>query len=852
MAKIQGHGRILEALLASTDSPVAAAQSLLDSAVAAGRTYDAVSSGRSMHLSAPFDQTPASVVKADDDDGLAFLVSLLGLDGQGSEGEERASGASELVGREAVEASVSGDGGLEHGTVGEENTLIDCGAADVIASAAEVTPNMPSGVTVDFGFEQGLGWSMGDSPTYRRNEPVVTNTGGSDSVDGVDCDEKLSRGNETHSLKTSGGSGCSSGMCRTDFLRTGGGTQEDGGCTVGERRRRSGAQSIQGRHGSGNRGDQTGLQGSSNNGNTACGAGFLPSVLLSDSALALQTALVALLQLQKQDEEGVKQEPVIPRRNLMCTAFLKTGACNNPERCNYAHNMVELQKKLELRKTSLCKYWLKGKCENDDCNFAHGEHELQSTEGVYKTTICKYWKQGTCHSGSSCRHAHGEADLRPEKLPPHLERKRNHKMKQQWKTGSGNAPIGPSPSAAASVGARGKQQSAHQVAPIRMPCRQDYTFDCNRIEQSFEKTSLMLQGKRRRGADTAFGLDSGNEFLQRGCRNCPDEFMRNNYLPPGERTYEPSMVRASGQTGVSDRLEGYPSSRGSVFNAGASGVRPGQYEVPCGRAVWGNLTVGGRASDEISDMSTASATSSRWGGADCRSSLPSFQDFTRENSGGSESLLRFSNSSITRVSSLAEEESCHGTTWRPGGVAPASGFSDVSPVAASLPSVAHALNGPSGGGGLIFVPPPGLSLHNDFGCFAGGRGTSHTAAALQNEEETVVDAYPGELSYCRYPYVSDAVLRTLTDSVAGLAVDENMADREKTVNDYLSSGIGRATVSSLRVDKIEATGEDVYGHVATGTLSRKSSSSRVDDDNRTKSKGEASGTGVRIVSVTQV
>lgn len=170
------------------------------------------------------------------------------------------------------------------------------------------------------------------------------------------------------------------------------------------------------------------------------------------SALALQSALVSLLQVQEQQNGGSARltKPVMPRRNLMCTSLLRTGVCANPERCNYAHNLLELQKKLELRKTSLCKYWLKGKCENEDCNFAHGEHELQSTDGVYKTTICKYWKQGACYSGSSCRHAHGEEDLRPERLPPHLERKRLQQLqKAPWRSSS----FTPSTSSSAASGA---------------------------------------------------------------------------------------------------------------------------------------------------------------------------------------------------------------------------------------------------------------------------------------------------------------------------------------------------------------------------------------------------------------
>ncbi|OEH80631.1 hypothetical protein cyc_03465 [Cyclospora cayetanensis] len=141
----------------------------------------------------------------------------------------------------------------------------------------------------------------------------------------------------------------------------------------------------------------------------------------AESPLALQNALVAMLHLQAQG--GVQRMPVFPKRNLLCLSILKMGSCPNRRICNYAHNMRELQKKLELRKTSLCKYWLKGKCENEDCNFAHGEHELQSTVGVFKTTICKYWKHGCCYSGEFCRHAHGDVDLRPENLPPHLKKK---------------------------------------------------------------------------------------------------------------------------------------------------------------------------------------------------------------------------------------------------------------------------------------------------------------------------------------------------------------------------------------------------------------------------------------------
>ncbi|EUD65885.1 hypothetical protein C922_03609 [Plasmodium inui San Antonio 1] len=80
----------------------------------------------------------------------------------------------------------------------------------------------------------------------------------------------------------------------------------------------------------------------------------------------------------------------------------------------------------ELKKTSLCKYWIKGMCANVECNFAHGEQELKYTHGVYKTTICKNWKRyGICSSGINCRHAHGESELQPKNLPLHLLKRKS-------------------------------------------------------------------------------------------------------------------------------------------------------------------------------------------------------------------------------------------------------------------------------------------------------------------------------------------------------------------------------------------------------------------------------------------
>ncbi|EDO08608.1 Zinc finger C-x8-C-x5-C-x3-H type domain containing protein [Babesia bovis T2Bo] len=71
----------------------------------------------------------------------------------------------------------------------------------------------------------------------------------------------------------------------------------------------------------------------------------------------------------------------------------------------------------EFRRTSLCKYWQRGICQNIDCNFAHGKKELKGTVGVWKTTLCHHWKNGTCRIGIDCRHAHGEEELQPKNVP---------------------------------------------------------------------------------------------------------------------------------------------------------------------------------------------------------------------------------------------------------------------------------------------------------------------------------------------------------------------------------------------------------------------------------------------------
>lgn len=88
------------------------------------------------------------------------------------------------------------------------------------------------------------------------------------------------------------------------------------------------------------------------------------------------------------------------------------GMCKKGRRCSFAHSHDELRVGITLRKTRMCELYKRGECKNLNCTFAHGEVELRSTPDYYKTALCRFWLRGTCPQGGSCRHAHGEQELR--------------------------------------------------------------------------------------------------------------------------------------------------------------------------------------------------------------------------------------------------------------------------------------------------------------------------------------------------------------------------------------------------------------------------------------------------------
>eukprot|EP00923_Selenidium_pygospionis_P040101 GHVN01069439.1.p2 GENE.GHVN01069439.1~~GHVN01069439.1.p2 ORF type:complete len:813 (-),score=110.02 GHVN01069439.1:3985-6423(-) len=120
-----------------------------------------------------------------------------------------------------------------------------------------------------------------------------------------------------------------------------------------------------------------------------------------------------------EEENGSRSHPIASDqfyKTKCCIPFAR-GRCRRGEKCCFAHGDKELRNRVNLVHTKLCERWMRDTCDNPDCGFAHGEQELRSTNDYFKISLCKYWKRGAvCEAGSSCRHAHGETELRTRKL----------------------------------------------------------------------------------------------------------------------------------------------------------------------------------------------------------------------------------------------------------------------------------------------------------------------------------------------------------------------------------------------------------------------------------------------------
>lgn len=100
------------------------------------------------------------------------------------------------------------------------------------------------------------------------------------------------------------------------------------------------------------------------------------------------------------------------RKTRICN-FFQQGRCTWGTSCRFAHHEDELSTAPDLTKTKLCFNFFRRRCNDANCSFAHGHQELRATTGVYKTELCRWYEAGECKAGSSCRYAHGLAELRP-------------------------------------------------------------------------------------------------------------------------------------------------------------------------------------------------------------------------------------------------------------------------------------------------------------------------------------------------------------------------------------------------------------------------------------------------------
>ena len=119
--------------------------------------------------------------------------------------------------------------------------------------------------------------------------------------------------------------------------------------------------------------------------------------------------------LARKSHAVVKSRGVFAKTRL-CVYHMR-GRCVHGAECEYAHELGEVKDTPDLRKTTLCDLYEKGKCWRTDCRFAHGVEELRGTEEIFKTSLCRFWLNHNCAMGTKCRHAHGVEELRVLQAP---------------------------------------------------------------------------------------------------------------------------------------------------------------------------------------------------------------------------------------------------------------------------------------------------------------------------------------------------------------------------------------------------------------------------------------------------
>lgn len=305
------------------------------------------------------------------------------------------------------------------------------------------------------------------------------------------------------------------------------------------------------------------------------------------------------------------------------------------------------------------------------------------------------------------------------RLPPHLERKRNQSAKASTKSTGGAVP---SPAVMGGSKAQAYHQGVLKVAGDPFKREEEGGFGGQALEIYASRQAAMSDWWRAsagEGSRYSDGMDVTSRTSQAG---------RGGY--GGDQTRSGLECLRRGPSTV---------------------VRPMRYESLSAGGTWSHTGFGGRASDEISDLSTTSATSSVL--------ADGFRGFGRGNSGGSDTLPGGSTAAtITRDGSLTDDESRLQAGWR----------ALTMPSTSSQESAAVQVRETS----LTFVPPPGLYMQNDFG---------ETATSYGSAASAVPEIEPRSSSGF-YPYISEQVLKTLSESVAALSVEEFSGERNSIGN----------------------------------------------------------------------
>jgi len=106
------------------------------------------------------------------------------------------------------------------------------------------------------------------------------------------------------------------------------------------------------------------------------------------------------------------------KKSQLCH-YHSAGKCKSGTACPFAHDASELTQAPDLTKTSMCKAFIAGNCDNssDECKFAHGEEDLRTTPLFEVRSLGKQIQKNTPDLGTPCIH---EFDMPPLQITPEL------------------------------------------------------------------------------------------------------------------------------------------------------------------------------------------------------------------------------------------------------------------------------------------------------------------------------------------------------------------------------------------------------------------------------------------------